>query len=798
MQQKDQLRQDMFLIGATGALRRWLALHWCAINGRAVEYLALTRDTTESDIKQRREIRHGGTSVYEDQAAVRAALHGRVLILEGIEKCERNVLPVLNNLIENREMALSDGRFIVAPHRLAELHKSKRKKQKKKLVAAHPDFRVIALGVPVPPYPGNRLDPPLRSRFQASRVDHVPVATLWHLIRRWHAPHRASQRVLKQLLGFAASVQQQTDVPSLHETSIFGAARCLEFFPHSALRAIVLRVYPFTTAVQNAEALALLSRLLDAAVSLHSSSKCSNTEYLITSATTTTTTTTKASSLTQPASMMTMKKEPEQLHNVELAFNGGAVRVRVHGGVAPPHLPPLPQLQQQQEHRSVSALLQSHAVNRDLCVYGARGGGKTTLVRLFARVLGYSARVEPLYLFKDMSTRDLLQRRTTTQRGVTVWQNSPLVRAVQHGSLAVLDGIHRLASGTLSVLTRLVQDRELELFDGSRFIRADRFAFFQRQLGMSAAQLNTQLRLFAVHPRFRLVVTAELPRADKGATAAAAASWLDHDTIALFDFHHFDLTLQTQPAHTAGKANAKAKAKAARLQDMAVVTRVVQRIVPQVPQAILCWLAEVCVGLRALCDDPILQLDRDATLSLRQLLRVARRAVVYPHESVDTLKRVLMVDMMVLAKRNVVLRLLRQTYAAIVQKKEQKKKKKKKTYASIAVLHQGTVLQIGEARMRLRAPQRPELVPSVLFYDIPMHTLILEALLKDFALVRCTCVFVCCWRGGTVACRFMRFAHFYYNAHVSTVGQSLVLCRCTRRGQKQTRGSLLAAGATRA
>ena len=35
-----------------------------------------------------------------------AALHGRVLILEGIEKAERNLLPVLNNLLENREMAL--------------------------------------------------------------------------------------------------------------------------------------------------------------------------------------------------------------------------------------------------------------------------------------------------------------------------------------------------------------------------------------------------------------------------------------------------------------------------------------------------------------------------------------------------------------------------------------------------------------------------------------------------------------------------------------------------------------------
>ena len=57
------------------------------------------------------------------QAAVRAALEGRVLILEGIEKAERNVLPILNNLLENREMQLEDGCFIVAANRYDKLAK---------------------------------------------------------------------------------------------------------------------------------------------------------------------------------------------------------------------------------------------------------------------------------------------------------------------------------------------------------------------------------------------------------------------------------------------------------------------------------------------------------------------------------------------------------------------------------------------------------------------------------------------------------------------------------------------------
>ena len=55
------------------------------------------------------------------QCAVQAATQGRVLVLEGIEKAERNVLPILNNLLENREMQLDDGRFLMAAHRYDKL-----------------------------------------------------------------------------------------------------------------------------------------------------------------------------------------------------------------------------------------------------------------------------------------------------------------------------------------------------------------------------------------------------------------------------------------------------------------------------------------------------------------------------------------------------------------------------------------------------------------------------------------------------------------------------------------------------
>ncbi|GAB0097855.1 AAA_5 domain-containing protein [Sergentomyia squamirostris] len=112
MLQKDNLGQDIFLIGRPGPLRRSVAMQFIELTQRELEYVALSRDTTESDLKQRREI-ESGTAKYHDQSAVRAAINGRVLVIEGVEKAERNVLPVLNNLLENREMNLEDGRLLI-------------------------------------------------------------------------------------------------------------------------------------------------------------------------------------------------------------------------------------------------------------------------------------------------------------------------------------------------------------------------------------------------------------------------------------------------------------------------------------------------------------------------------------------------------------------------------------------------------------------------------------------------------------------------------------------------------------
>jgi hypothetical protein len=57
------------------------------------------------------------TTAFQDP--VRAAIHGHLLILDRLQTAERNVLPTLNNLLENRELPLEDGWLLVFPQRYA-------------------------------------------------------------------------------------------------------------------------------------------------------------------------------------------------------------------------------------------------------------------------------------------------------------------------------------------------------------------------------------------------------------------------------------------------------------------------------------------------------------------------------------------------------------------------------------------------------------------------------------------------------------------------------------------------------
>lgn len=212
--------------------------------GYRIEYVALSKDVTDADLKQRRELKNG-TSYYVDQAAVRAAIHGRILVLDGIEKAERNVLPILNNLLENREMTLDDGRFLTTKDDTSSLSGYS------KFEKVNERFLVFALGLPVPPYVGYPLDPPLRSRFQSrdikpptfqSQVDQIMTLT----------NKKAPRELVERLVSVALVLSSQRDKGAAREIevpefpmTIESLASLLEVLPHAHPRFLMDLLYPY-------------------------------------------------------------------------------------------------------------------------------------------------------------------------------------------------------------------------------------------------------------------------------------------------------------------------------------------------------------------------------------------------------------------------------------------------------------------------------------------------------------------------------------------------------------------------
>ena len=143
---------------------------------------------------------------------------------------------VLNNLLENREMALEDGSFLTP-----------RATTGPRLRRVDGDFWVVALGLPTPRYPGNPLDPPLRSRFAAFSVASTPPDDEFRLLRE--AAPAAPPETLRTFVEVATALRRETGddrPPRVPELGLVSAARLLEAFPETPPLEAFHRCWPWT------------------------------------------------------------------------------------------------------------------------------------------------------------------------------------------------------------------------------------------------------------------------------------------------------------------------------------------------------------------------------------------------------------------------------------------------------------------------------------------------------------------------------------------------------------------------
>ncbi|XP_034614310.1 von Willebrand factor A domain-containing protein 8 [Trachemys scripta elegans] len=676
--QKDLLGQDVFLIGPPGPLRRSIAMQYLELTKREVEYIALSRDTTETDLKQRREIR-AGTAFYIDQCAVRAATEGRILVLEGLEKAERNVLPVLNNLLENREMQLEDGRFLMSAERYDKLLQEHTKTELDawKIVRVSEDFRVIALGLPVPRYSGNPLDPPLRSRFQARDVYHLSFKD--HLKLLYSVGSNVSAQRISQLLSFATTLCSQESsmlgLPDFPLDSLSAAVQILDSFPMMSVQHIIKWLYPYNVLLGKEGRTAVEDAL-------------------------------KRFELQDSESPLLPSriKKVEQIHgsktlqaDVTVQIAEKEVKFQVPAGTRPLKLcSGSDTFIKTSSHKQLLAeMMQSHMV-KDMCLIGGKGCGKTVIAKEFANMLGYN--IEPIMLYQDMTARDLVQQRYTLPNGDTAWRPSPLVTAALDGKLVILDGIHRVNSGTLAVLQRLIHDRELTLYDGTRLLREDRYQSLKDELQLSDKELQ-QRSIFLIHPSFRIVALAEPP-----VIGSSTKQWLGPEFLTLFLFH-----------------NVKSFTRNEEIQ-------VIKEMIPNVPTVAVEQLLSLTHKLRE-TNDPTAQ-SLASSLSTRQLLRICRRLSQYPDESLyhAVNKACLSRFLPNLARSALHKNLLD---SGIEINPDDIRKQEEKDYS--CEIHNG-FLRIGSATMPVYNTNEKMKVPDVLFYENTQHMMVMEDMLKDFLL----------------------------------------------------------------
>ncbi|KAJ3592119.1 hypothetical protein NHX12_007248, partial [Muraenolepis orangiensis] len=334
-------------------------------------------------------------------------------------------------------------------------------------------------------------------------------------------------------------------------------------------------------------------------------------------------------------------------------------------------------------------MMTSHMV-KDMCLIGAKGCGKSVIAREFAEMLGYN--MEPLMLYQDMTARDLLQQRYTLPNGDTAWRPSPLVSAAQEGKLLVLDGIHRVNLGTLAVLSRLLHDRELALYDGTRLLRWDRFQTLKEQLQLTDQQLQDR-SIFPIHPSFRVLALAEPPVVGaRGGGAGGSQQWLGPELLTMFLFH------SVSPLARAEEAS------------------LIRGLTPNAPTEAVEQLLNLAHSLRS-TNDPTAQ-SLASSLSTRQLLRVCRRLSQYPEESIEHA-----------VNKACLSRFLPSLARSSLQK----------NLSNCSIQKSPAPAEVtANLRCKVSAPvynpgQKMK-VPDVLFYDNEQHLMVMEDMLKDFLL----------------------------------------------------------------
>ncbi|KAI3381394.1 hypothetical protein SNEBB_005189 [Seison nebaliae] len=507
MIQKDKLEQDMFLVGPVTPRKRHLPFIYSELFNREIEYICTTRDTSESDLKQRREMKERNVK-FIDQIVVEAVKNGRLLVIDAVENAERNVLPIINNLLENREMQLEDGSLLINENKYRNLLEKYGKEDinVSKLIPIHSNFRCIVLGTPygvnsversIIPFKfginGKSIDPPFRSRFQGKFLQNdedfnYSISTNF-IEETVKEKNEKQMKLVKQFSNDLTSVAFAINNGSKSDDLGIIKERHKLYFPENLIK----------------PAIEIYGRLLD---------KCEDKkenlrDFIFNSIYPINLLQTKDDKISETLSLI--------VKEYNLSFNPTNIKSKI------PHK----KLVDSQE----KTLFQLNGIfesGSDICLIGERGSGKTFLVETFLKDLKQIDNHEIIPLYQDLTLNELMINRITNEEnGNTEWKISQLLQAMIDGKVTILDGIHRLHPHTLFALQRLVQDREYQLPNGDRILSAKSFDHFfnNKQENIIDKIFDGKRHIYRCHEQFRIIAISE--------NGTKQQNWLNNDTVSM-------------------------------------------------------------------------------------------------------------------------------------------------------------------------------------------------------------------------------------------------------------------------
>lgn len=508
---------------------------------------------------------------------------------------ERNILPLINNLLENREMDLDDGRFLMHSQRFDTLAVcSSHLPFERKIERVDSKFRVLGiLRVRETSKGPIALDPPLRSRLQSRFIPPLSSESVLQLLQSVQQRELTSwpleessplflslQSFIVQLLKLRESLARAESAnyrdlvsrpPSFPDSSSVLLVRAVTRHPFfleaegkDVLFRLICRLYPYRLMPGSVPVDAIDSALkkfnflpqfsnakADDPLQLFSPSLSIKRLDLFARNSFTATILYQSQSLNREP--LATRESSFIISNISQTTFSAVSSQKDSSKVFPLPHQKSPFISTSINQHILCEMLLDHSLGRDLCLVGSKGSGKSFLISRFSQLLGYRRIPYTVLLYSDLSSRDLMLRRvslenqethSTEQRGVkgvigpadTAWEFSPLIRAALEGEIAVLDNIDRLSSSVLEALTSLIEDREITLFDGTRLVGQQEFDLLCKEHSLSPERLKEVHRILPVHPSFRIIATADV----SSCGGSSSAKKLSHEIFRLFSFHVID------------------------------------------------------------------------------------------------------------------------------------------------------------------------------------------------------------------------------------------------------------------